>query len=146
MAEPLVLGLGNAMRGDDGVGAAVARELGARAHPGDMAGLLDELARTRHAVLIDASVSGAAPGTIRRFDAADGPLPATVLRVSSHGAGLAEALEMARALDQLPPRCVVYAVEGAVFDHGAPLSPPVAAAVADVAARIRAELRESTDA
>lgn len=143
MAEPLVLGLGNALRGDDGAGPAVAAALGARAHPGDMAGLLAELGTTTHAVLIDAALSGAAPGTVRRFDAAAAPLPAATLRVSSHGAGLAEALEMARALGQLPPRCIVYAIEGAGFAHGAPLSPAVAAAVPRVAARIRAELEQA---
>ncbi len=60
--------------------------------------------------------------------------------MSSHGLGLAEAVELARALGQLPRSCVVYAIEGESFAVGAPLSPPVATAVADVAARLRVEI------
>ena len=57
------------------------------------------------------------------------PLPRGALGMSTHGFGLAEALELARALGQLPRRCIVYAIEGASFETGAPLSPEVAAAV-----------------
>jgi hydrogenase maturation protease len=68
------------------------------------------------------------------------PLPQGAFNLSTHGFGLAEAIELARALDQLPPRCVVYAVEAGSVVVGAPLSPPVAAAVPAVAARIREEI------
>jgi hydrogenase maturation protease len=40
----------------------------------------------------------------------------------------------------LPPCCVVYAIEGESFEIGAPMSPPVAAAVAVVADRLRKDI------
>jgi hydrogenase maturation protease len=75
-----------------------------------------------------------------RFDVGTGPLPQCAFTVSTHGFGLGEAIELARALGSLPPHCVVYAIEGATFEAGAPLSPPVAAAVGDVARRLLAEI------
>ena len=46
--------------------------------------------------------SGAAPGTTRRLDASRERLPAELFRGSTHALGLAEAVELARALDRLP--------------------------------------------
>jgi hydrogenase maturation protease len=60
--------------------------------------------------------------------------------LSTHGFGLAEAIELARALGGLPPRCVVYAIEGSSFEEGAALSPPVVAAAAEVARRLCGEI------
>lgn len=148
MREPLlVLGIGNPDRGDDGAGRAVARALRETApdgmriveHDGEASGLVAVLAEVTAAVIVDASASGAAPGTVRRFDVAAAPLPADGTRMSSHGLGLVEAVELARVLGQLPQHCIVYAIEGADFRLGAPLSPPVAAAVRRVAADLCAE-------
>jgi hydrogenase maturation protease len=77
---------------------------------------------------------------VQRFDAAAAPLPQGAFNLSTHGFGLSEAIELARALDQLPARCVVYAVEAGAVVAGEPLSPAVAAAVQEVAGRIRAEI------
>jgi hydrogenase maturation protease len=127
--RPRLIGLGNAWRGDDAAGLVVARRLGGVAHEGDAVALLEEWAGAAHAVVVDAAVSGAPPGTVHRFDAAR-PLPAATLRSSStHAFGLADAVELARALGRLPARLDVYAIEGAGFALGAPLSPPVGAAV-----------------
>lgn len=133
-----VLGIGNVARRDDGVGVWVARRLAARL--GDDAdvrvlgddgfALLDALAGVDEAILIDAVQSGAAPGTLHRFDAAAAPLPPDQLRCSTHLLGIAEAIELARALGQLPARLVVYGIEGADFGIGEGLSAPVAAAAA----------------
>ncbi len=76
---------------------------------------------------------------MHRFDAGAGPLPEAKFNLSTHGLGLAEAVELARALGQLPPRTIVYAIEADAFDAGAPLSPAVAAAIDAASGRIRAE-------
>ena len=68
------------------------------------------------------------------------PLPQGAFGASTHGFGLHEAVELARALEQLPSRCVVFVIEGAGFEMGAPLSAPAAAAVIEVARRLRDEL------
>jgi hydrogenase maturation protease len=109
-------------------------------HGGESAALLSLLEGVEDAVLVDACVSGAAPGTVRRFDVSAAPLPEARFSLSTHGLGLAEAMELARALGQLPPRCIVYAIEGRTFELGAPLSPEVAAAVGAASDRIAAEI------
>jgi hydrogenase maturation protease len=143
----LVLGVGNPDRGDDAAGRAVARALrGVLPAHVEVAetdgGATDILARFEHAaaaIIIDACASGAETGAVHRFDVSLAPLPHGGFGVSTHGFGLHEAIELARALGQLPPRCVVYGIEAAGFETGAPLSSPVAAAVIEVVNRLRAE-------
>jgi hydrogenase maturation protease len=144
----IVIGIGNPDRGDDAVGRAVARRLRG-VLPGDVevveadgeaTDLIARLDGKAEAWLVDACASGAAAGTVRRFDVGAGPLPQDAFGVSTHGFGLGEAIELAQALGQLPRRCIVYAVEGASFEIGAALTAPVADAVADVAERLRAEI------
>jgi hydrogenase maturation protease len=131
-----ILGFGNKDRGDDALGPLAAAELGgAHADP-----LALELAGVRTLICIDAAVTSGVPGRIHRFDASTAPLPAAMDALSSHGFGLAAALELARALGELPPRVIVFAVEGVCFDHGAPLSPAVAAALPELLRRVRAEV------
>ena len=144
----LVIGIGNPDRGDDAAGRAVARwlrgvlppQIGILEHDGEATSLLARLEGAEIVCLIDASASAAPAGTVRRFDVAAAPLPQGAFGVSTHGLGLAEAIELARALGQLPARCIVYAVEGASFGPGEPLTPPVAAAVPEVGRRVQAEL------
>lgn len=148
----LVIGVGNPERGDDAAGRAVARllpgtlpaDVEIAEGDGEATSLLAQIEACGTAVLVDASASGAPAGTVRRFDVAAAPLPQDAGSLSSHGLGLATAIELARALGQLPPRCVVYAIEGASFTDGEPLSPAVAAAVDDVAGRLRAEFGPPT--
>jgi hydrogenase maturation protease len=141
----VVIGVGSALRGDDAVGLLVVRRLAAEVavleSDGDPAALLDAWRGAELAIVIDAARSGAPAGTIRRFDAAAEPLPARLSAGSTHGLGLAHAVELARALGALPPRLVVYAIEGGRFEAGAAPAPEVARAADDVARRILAELR-----
>lgn len=143
----IVIGLGSRFRADDGVGPYVADRLrtdveGLRivAGPGDALALVGAWDTAALAVVVDAAASGSAAGTIHRWEAGIQPLPKDAARCSSHGLGLAEAIALAQALDRLPDRLVVYAVEGATFEHGTGLSPAVAAAAADVRQRIRADI------
>jgi len=150
MPRTLVLGIGNIERGDDGAGRQTARILRhmllERAEvtelDGEATSILAKLEGADVAYVIDACVSGAPAGTIHRIDAQDGPLPEAYSDLSTHGFGLAAAVELGRTLGQLPPRTIVYAIEGESFDPGAPLSEAVAAATIAVADRIRLEIEE----
>jgi hydrogenase maturation protease len=145
-----IIGVGNPDRGDDGIGRAVAEQLRAQvgggievaALDGEVTALLDCLERAQAAYLIDAVSSGAPPGTVHRFDVAAEPLPSISFAASTHGLGLAEAIELARAMRSLPSTCVVYGIEAASFEDGQPLSPAVSAASGRVTKRILAELGE----
>jgi len=134
-----VIGVGNAARGDDAAGLLAARAVGGVELEGDPSALLDLFDGLDSAVVVDAVRSGAAAGTVQRFDAAGGPLPTAIRSsTSTHLVGIADAIELARALDRLPPRVTVYAIEGERFDLGAPVSPAVAAAVDAVVAELTA--------
>jgi hydrogenase maturation protease len=148
MTRTVVIGIGNPDRGDDAVGLEVAcrlrgqlsRDVRVLEANGEAGSLLAKLESTDAAYLVDACLSGAAPGTVLRFDASREPLPAARFGISTHGIGLGELLELARTLGSLPPHCFVYAIEAESFRAGAPLSPVVAAAAAALAERICAEL------
>jgi hydrogenase maturation protease len=147
-ARRIVIGLGNPDRGDDAVGRNVARMLRSvlpqdvvvAEHDGDGTDLLDRFDGVAAAFFVDACASNASAGAVRRFDVGAAPLPRRAFDVSTHGFGLAEAIELARALGRLPPHCIVYAIEGGSFEAGAPLSPAVAAAAVEVVRRLCAEI------
>lgn len=144
-----LIGVGNACRSDDAAGLEVVRRLsphdGVRLieHQGDGAGLLDAWHGAAAAIVIDAASSGAAPGTIQRFDAATRPLPVRVfVSSSSHAFGVAEGIELGRALARLPASLTAYAIEGANFEAGTELSPEVDAAVDSLVAELRPRLAD----
>lgn len=142
----LVIGFGNPDRGDDAAGPLVARRLAGRIparvleRHGDALALLEAWEGADLLVLVDAAAPMGRPGRIHRLDITAGDLPRDLAFGSTHAFGLPEAVALSRRLGTLPPRAVVHAIEGACFDGGAALSPEVAAAIADVAARIAAEL------
>lgn len=143
----LVIGIGNADRADDGVGALVAARLstepGVRVlvRSGDALALLEDWADADAVILVDAAAGMSLPGTIHRVDALADPLPAGPACASTHDFGVAETIALARALDRLPERLVLYAIEGASFQAGAPLAPQVAAAAERAAEMIIEEIR-----
>jgi hydrogenase maturation protease len=146
--SPVVIGVGNEYRRDDGVGLAVAARLRGRVPAGvDVVGcelepsrLIDAWRGARVALVVDAVRSGAEPGTLYRFDAGEGPIPASVFRSSTHAFGVGEAVELSRALGTLPGRVVLYGVEGAEFGAGEGLTVAVAAAVEPAAEAVLEEL------
>ena len=144
----VVVGIGNEWRRDDGAGLEVARRLGSSPPPrtrvvereGEPSGLLDTWEGENEVILVDAVSSGAHPGTIHRLDALAQPLPAELFRASTHHLGLADAVELARALDRLPRRLEVYGIEGRDFAAGPGLAPEVERAVEAVTAELRERL------
>ena len=145
----MVIGLGNSWRSDDGAGPAVARGLldtvptRVRVYEGEPVGLIDEWTGADEVIVVDAVRSGAPAGTIHRLDPRSEPMPAALSQGSTHAFGLAETIELARALDRLPPRLAVYGIEGERFEAGYELSPPVRAAVDAVREELRERLGES---
>ena len=143
-----LIGVGNRWRGDDAAGLVVAARVRARLprgiavieDRGEPLELIEACEGAQAAWLVDAVCSGAPPGTLHRFDAGERALPAGLFRVSTHRFGLADALELARALGRLPPRVVVYGIEGSRFAPGRPMSPAVAAAVERLAGVLSTEM------
>jgi hydrogenase maturation protease len=145
---PLVLGCGFPDRGDDAAGLFVARRLkqlgwDAREQSGEVAALLTAFEQggpNRTVILVDAVQSGAPPGTVIRWDARAKPLPRESFHRSVHGLGVAEAVELARVLGKLPGSLLIYGIEGASFEAGAPPCPEVLAGVEEAVRRILEEV------
>lgn len=145
--DAVVIALGARHRGDDGIGAMVAAALRERRAPcrivescDDSLALLNAWDGMALAIVVDAAVSGATPGTVHRLDDTQAPAVKDLARCSSHGLGLAEAMQLGRVLGRLPARLVVFAVEAKSFDIGAGVSPELAAKVPAVAREIALEL------
>lgn len=145
----LVIGAGNELRRDDAAGLEVARRLAAvpgvevREARGDMTSLADLWDASKRVVVVDATRSGAAPGSVHRFDASSNPLPAAFGRGSTHALGVADAVELARALGRLPATLIVYGIEGEDFSAGAGLSEAAVRGVEEAATRIAGEIPDA---
>jgi hydrogenase maturation protease len=142
-AAALVAGIGNPLRGDDGVGPAVAALVRGQGLPGvqvaelhaDPLALLDLWEGRRPVVLVDAVCSGEAAGTLVEVDLRRHLLPRTAT-ASTHGFGLADVVELGRALGRLPAGLVFVGVELGGVAGGAELSEPVRAGVREAAKRV----------
>ena len=147
-----VVCVGNRWRSDDAAGLEVARRLEGTLpaavdlceREGEPTALIDAWDGAESVWLVDAVSSGADAGTVHRLDASARELPASLFRASTHHVGLAEAVELARALGRLPPRTVVFGIEGGSFDVGDTLTPAVEAAVEQVAELVREEVAACT--
>jgi hydrogenase maturation protease len=137
----IVIGVGNEFRRDDGAGPRVIDRLGNLAgvrmaicdgEPARLIGLWED---ADLAVVVDA-VRGEQPGRLHELDLDTVGQHHHRGSSSSHALGIEAAVELAQALDRLPARLVILAVEGADFNLGLGLSPPVAAALPELAARV----------
>lgn len=148
MADPLIVGIGNELRGDDGAGLRLVELLtrmgvDAYGHDGEPLTLIESFERHDRVVIVDA-VAGLKPGAVHRFDAVTEPLPALfATRSSTHLLGLAETLELSRELGRLPAALEVIGIEGADFELGAPMSAPVEATASQLAEELATEAREA---
>ncbi len=145
----VVLGIGNPMRRDEGVGVRVVERL--RAHyrfPDSVRlivggirgiGLVDHFSPDVHVVLVDAILAPYAPGTLIRLTGEEVVETAT-RPLAVHQAGAAELLTWARALGRWPASLVVWGMVPACVDLGSELSPPVAAQLDALVAAVAREV------
>lgn len=139
-----IIGLGNAMRGDDAVGLLAARKLRqevsdrAEVIEAEMAGvdLIELMKGARIVILIDAARSGQAPGIVHRLDASDSPISHRLFPRSTHAIGTVDAVELARTMGVLPTTVIIYGIEAGNMEAGHPLSDPVAKALDQVVDQI----------
>ena len=146
----IIIGVGNSHYGDDAVGHEVVRRLAQKLGECEQVRLLLErgegtrlLAAWQEAetvILIDAVWSGAAPGMLHRLDAVAHPIRHAWWRASTHTFGVAEAIALARILQELPARLPVYGIEGGSFAPGTGLSRAVAGVVPEVVAQVRQDI------
>ena len=139
MTRTLVLGLGNPIMGDDGVGVAALNRL--RHYwelPPDVElvdggtwgmNLLPLIESAERVILLDAIRTGAPPGTLTVLERAELPRY-FALKLSPHQIDLREVLALAELRGALPEDLVALGIEPARVEMGESLSPPVQAAMA----------------
>lgn len=142
-APALVIGLGNPILGDDGVGWRVVQDLRPRlgnrgaevetdcASLGGLS-LMERMLGYWRVILVDSMQTGqVAVGTVRVFLLEGLPDPSAGHSASAHDTSLLTALQAARAMGaDVPGRVDVVAIEAEpTYDFSEELSPPVAGAV-----------------
>lgn len=93
------------------------------------AGLLAALRGARKVILVDAVKTGGVFGTLHRIEG-EGIYRQLQRHTSTHGFGLADALQLAARLDELPPRVVLHGME--LGTEATALEPLIAAVVKEV--------------
>ena len=170
MLPVLILGVGNILLGDEGVGVHVVKTIEARVAAGDLAlpegvevcdggtlglDLVDLMENRRKVVVVDAMEADAAPATVLRFTAEDlarfrqgeaplrrGEARREAVDLSLHQVGLFEALAMARQLGCAPEEVVIFGIVPKDMSPGLELSAEVAAVVPEVIRMVLAEIGE----
>jgi len=145
-----VIGVGT-RRGDDAAGLLVAEALAAGALPPGVivrtcerpgADLLGEMKGADAVVIVDATRSGRAPGTVFRV------APEEMVQgrsLSSHALGVREALALAEALGRRPARVALVGIEAGGATRG-DLSDPVRASLAEAGTLVRVMIDEMAGA
>ena len=146
----LILGLGNLLCRDDGLGALVAQTIaetrvvpdGVLVLDGGTLGLslLPYLEDAERAVLVDAVQADAPPGTLVRLEG-DEVGPAVAARLSVHQVGVSDLVEAARWRGRLPPSLVLLGLVPESTELGVGLTPPVQASLAALLDRVCDEAR-----
>ncbi len=143
----LILGIGNLLLSDEGVGVHAVRCLAQRELPPGVevldggtsgADLVDHLDGRTKVVVIDAASGDGPPGTVYRCEARE--LIEQEGSLSLHEFGLADSLHMAERLGCAPQRVIVLGVQPATMEPGLDLSPEVAAVLPGI---IRLALAEA---
>jgi len=146
--EVLLIGIGNVLMGDDGLGVYAAEELKKREWPPEVcileAGLsvmyyLEEISCARSVIAVDAVRAGGRPGNIYRFMGREIKNSPEKWR-NSHGFSLLEVVELSKHLTGLPANLIIYGVEPLELGFRNELSPAVNETMPFVIKRIIKEI------
>lgn len=137
-----MVGIGNPYRSDDAAGWAVIDALEGQVHGsiqlskqrGDIAELLDVFSTSQTVFLVDACLS--TEGGWQRIDLCRQPLPEENTQTSTHGLSVAQAIALAKNLEIMPPKLILYAIAGDQYGVGGRLSPHVEKSVKQVVKEI----------
>ena len=147
----LVLGLGNVICGDDGLGVVAVHLLQRRYQAPDGVSVLDGgtlglslltyLEEAQEAILVDAIRADGPPGSPVRIEG-DDVAPAMAERLSAHQVGVADLLEGARWRERYPSRVILLGLVPESLELGLGRTPAVEAAMPQLVERIVAEARD----
>lgn len=145
-ATTLVLGIGNTLLSDEGVGVRVIEHLSR--HHSDVKDaqfldggtlsftLAEPIAENDNLIVVDAARFDAAPGSLRCFEGPDMDRYLTGNRHSVHEVGLTDLLDIARLSSTYPAHRALIGIQPDSLEWGETLSPVVAAAVTNAADQV----------
>lgn len=152
ITNTLVLGIGNTLLTDEGVGVHVINRL-ARDYPnmpqvtfldgGTLSfTLAGEVASHNRLIVVDAVRTGSPPGSVVCYQGTEMERYLRGSRKSVHEVGLADLLDMTRLTEQYPGRTALVGIEPFEIGWGEQLSPVVAQALPSAAAGVMALIDE----
>jgi len=148
----LILGLGNPLLGDEGIGVRVVEELkrlelpeGVTAIEGGTAGLglIGLMEGFQRVIIVDAADMGHPPGRVVRFTPLEAQFRTAAAPLSLHQIGLGEVLALAEALEVAPAEPIIIGIQPSRVEEGTGLSPEVQGAIPQIIRIILDELDAS---
>jgi hydrogenase maturation protease len=147
----LILGVGNLLLSDEGVGVHVAQKMMTMAMPPEVQvveggtdgfGLVSVITEADRMILIDAVKGGGAPGSIYRFEIGDCPPFPDIFKTSVHQISILEVINLSSLIGSTP-RTTIIGIEPASIEMGMKLSPTVATKIPKVIQMIKEEVKAS---
>jgi hydrogenase maturation protease len=146
----LVIGLGNPLMRDEGVGLAVVQRLMERSErfPGvdfleagaSLMGAMHRMAGRKKVLFVDCALMGAEPGTWRRFTPEQARSVKRLAGLSLHEGDLYSLLELSRRLGEFPEDVVIFGIEPAAIEMGEGLSDALRSRLMEYAQAVENEL------
>ena len=128
----VVLGLGNPLMADEGVGVRIIEKLQSASRDFPEADFIDAgtggmsvlhcLSHRTKAVIIDCALMAAQPGTIKRFTPEDVQTVKQLAHISLHEADILKIIELAKQLGDCPDQIVFFGIEPAAIENRIGLS------------------------
>lgn len=147
MTKTLVLGLGNTLLKDDGLGVAVIERLQDKAYKAEIKNgatlglsLFEILKEAEKAVVIDAVDMGCAPGTIARFKASELLNLKSGQNFSLHEIGLLEVLKIGQSLNEEFNNVIIIGMQPKDLSPGEGLTPEVEGRIPEIIEMIEKEV------
>lgn len=150
----IVIGLGNPLMADEGIGTTLVDELSKLAAAGKLPSdtidyldggcggmyLLHSIAGRKKAILIDCAKMGTAPGTLRRFTPDDVNTVKQMTHLSLHEVDILRVIDLARMLGQCPDEIVIFGIEPVAIEPQMHLNAPLMARLPEYLAAISREI------
>lgn len=147
----VVLGVGNELLSDEGIGVHVAKELQKEnilppevevlEGGTDGFGLINIITETDRLIVIDSLKGGSEPGTIYKFDIEDAPGTPDLFKTSVHQIGILEVINLSSLIGKTPETTVI-GVEPKCISAGMELSPEIQAKIPRVIELVKEEVKK----
>jgi hydrogenase maturation protease len=147
----LVLGVGNLLLSDEGVGVHIAQKMMKMTMPPEVQvveggtdgfGLVSVITEADRMILIDAVKGGGEPGSIYRFEIGDCPPFPDIFKTSVHQISILEVINLSGLIGSTP-RTTIIGIEPACMEMGMELSPVVSTKIPKVIQIIKKEIEAS---